>query len=516
MAPLRIAILDLVSRNPTHDLHARIMNANFAGIMPQVVAVWCRQAGHRVTYVCYTGFEDLTRELPADLDVLFVAAFTQAAQFAYAVSHMARRRGAVTVLGGAHARCYPEDAARYFDFVLGLTDRQVLDDLLRDAAPHRPVGVHLTAKQQPVELPSLEERWGYVEPTIRKARALGLVPMLGSLGCPYTCSFCIDSVVDYRPLSFEQLRNDLRFLSAKVARPWVGWHDPNFGVRFDEFMDAIEDAAPPNRIRHVAESSLSLLSEPHLRRLRKNGFAALLPGIESWFDFGNKSKTGKLAGEQKLRQVAEHVNLILRYVPYVQANFILGLDSDEGAEPFELTKAFIDRVPGAYPALSPLTAYGRVAPLNLEFQRAGRVVPVPFQFLNNRFTNLRPRHYGWVEFYDRIMDLHRYAFSWRSIRRRLAAQGRTTSGWVNLLRAVTSDGRGRLGYYRMIRRLLHSDISTRRFFEGESTALPAFFQGRLRRDLGNMFELLPNGALEHDPYAYLKSQGQPLDLVQLA
>lgn len=492
------------------------MNANFAGVMPQVVAVWCEQAGHDVTYVCYTGFEDLRRELPPDLDLLFVSAFTQAAQFSYAISNLFRRRGTVTVLGGPHARCYPEDAVKYFDYVVGLTDRQVLDDILRDAAQHRPVGVHLTAGQHPVELPSLEERWRFVEPTVRKARALGLAPMIGSLGCPYTCSFCIDSVVDYRPLSFDRLRSDLRFLSSRLARPWVGWHDPNFGVRFDEFMDAIEDAAPPNRLRHIAESSLSLLSEPHLKRLQRNGFIAMLPGIESWFDFGNKSKTGRRTGEEKVRHVSEHVNLILRYIPYVQANLILGLDSDEGAEPFELSKAFVDLTPGAYPALSPLTAYGRVAPLNLEFQRAGRVLPVPFQFLNNRFTNLRPAHYQWAEFYDRVIDLHGHAFSWTSIRRRLAAQGSTIPGWLNVLRAVTSDGRGRLAYYRMIRRLLDTDLTVRRFFEGDTAEVPAFFHRRLRQDLGAMFELLPDGAMEHDPNAYLKSQAAPLDLVQLA
>ena len=34
------------------------MNANFASIMPQVVAVWCKKAGHDVSLLCYTGFED--------------------------------------------------------------------------------------------------------------------------------------------------------------------------------------------------------------------------------------------------------------------------------------------------------------------------------------------------------------------------------------------------------------------------------------------------------------------------
>ncbi len=101
-------------------------------------------------------------------------------------------------------------------------------------------------------------------------------------------------------------------------------------------------------MRHIAESSLSLLSEPHLKRLRKNGFQAILPGIESWYDLGNKSKTRR-TGMDKVKQVADHVNMILRYIPYIQTNFVLGLDGDMGPEPFELTKTFIDLAPGRSP-----------------------------------------------------------------------------------------------------------------------------------------------------------------------
>src|SRR5262249_10598841 len=190
----------------------------------------------------------------------------------------------------------------------------------------------------------------------------------------YTCSFCIDSVVDYQPLAFDQIRDDLRFLLRKLDRPCIAWHDPNFGVRFNDYMAAIEEAVPPGRMRFVAESSLSVLSEPHLQRLRKNGFIALLPGIESWFELGNKSKTGRNVGLEKVRQVSDHVNTILRYIPYVQTNFVLGLDSDQGEEPFELTKKFIDLTPGAYPAFSLLTAHGRAAPRHLALQQARHVL----------------------------------------------------------------------------------------------------------------------------------------------
>ena len=48
---------------------------------------------------------------------------------------MVRQRSAVTVLGGPHARCYPEDACKYFDYVLGFTDKQLLHRLRRGKQP---------------------------------------------------------------------------------------------------------------------------------------------------------------------------------------------------------------------------------------------------------------------------------------------------------------------------------------------------------------------------------------------
>jgi hypothetical protein len=255
-------------------------------------------------------------------------------------------------------------------------------------------------------------------------------------------------------------------------------------------------------MRFLAESSLSLLSEPHLKRLRRNGFKAILPGIESWYSLGNKSKTGAATGMEKVRQVAEHVNTILRYIPYVQTNFVLGLDCDAGAEPFELTTRFIDLTPGAYPAFSLLTCYGAAAPLNLELQRAGRVVPFPFHFLDsNHAMNVRPLNYDWAEFYAHAEDLSLYAHSPRQLLRRMSAnRGLMTKG-MNLVRACSS---GRAKYQGKIRRMLAEQPAVRAFFDGETTALPAFYRNRIRRQMGTLWDALPEGALMHDQNAYLK------------
>jgi hypothetical protein len=342
-----------------------------------------------------------------------------------------------------------------------------------------------------------------------------MVPMLGSMGCPYTCAFCIDATVPYRPMDFKVLRDDLRFLLTMFKRPLVAWHDPNFGVRFDEYLDMIEDAVPPGSIDFVAESSLSLLSEPHLKRLKRNSFKGVLPGIESWFALGEKSKTGALLGMAKVRQVSEHVNLILQYIPYIQTNFVLGLDTDEGTEPFELTKRFLDMTPGAFPAYSLLSAFGRAAPLNLDYQRSNRVLPFPFHFLNNNGAmNVRPANYSWRTLYDHIIDLTEYSFSTRAIVRRFLATQGVTARWLNLVRAVSTEGFGRARYYREIRARLDTDRQFSPYFEQESSVLPEFYRKVVCQDLGPLMEWLPEDALYHNPNAYLQSE-QSTDSIAL-
>jgi len=504
MKRLRVTILDLVAKGPTDRLFSRVMNANLASIMPQVAAVWCEQLGYDVNFVCYTGFEDLTAELADDTDVLIISAFTRSALTAYAISNIYRQRGAVTILGGPHARCYPQDAVKYFDYVLGFTDKALLDQILRDPAPQRPIGLELAANQQPATLPGVKERWKFIKPTLDKAPAKKLVPMIGSMGCPYTCEFCIDADVDYQPLEFDQITEDLQFIDQNMRDPMVVWHDPNFGVRFKDYMDAIERAVPPGRIHSAAESSLSLLSESNLKRLQKNGFTGMFPGIESWYGFDNKSKSRSVSGMDKVKQVAEHVNLILRYIPFVQANFVVGLDCDEGPEPFELTKTFVDLAPGAYPAYSLFTAYGQAAPLNLDLQREDRLLPFPFTLLDSiRAMNVIPANYEWDEFYRYNVDLVRHSWSGARVWNRMRANRGFSVKAINMIRAMSSK---RQKYQTTISQLLLDDPQMKAFYRRETTKLPDFYRDLVQKSLGSLWDALPDGAMVHDHKAYLNNQ----------
>lgn len=511
MRKLRIGVIDILSNSAGRKAWGRFIRANYASIMPQVVAVWCEELGHDVFMSYYNGPELMAGERPDGLDVVFVHAYTNTAMLAYAMSNYLRSKGAITVIGGPHTRSYPEDAAKYFDYVVGLCDKDLIRDILQDVSQYRPVGQYVSADQQLSFLPGVRERWRFITPILEEAKIVKGIAVIGSLGCPYTCSFCREAFVPFQPLDFECLKQDLRFIyEQKVPRSIVGWHDPNFGVRFDDYMGTIEEAVPPGSLRFAAESSLALLNEEHCKRLARNGFKVILPGIESWFDMGAKSRVGRVKGLEKVKKVAEQANMIVSYIPYLQTNLIFGLDADEGPEPFELTKKFIDLAPGVYPLFSLLTSYGSAAVDNLRYQEEGRILNIPFHFLNQLHSlNVQPKHYTWSEIFGQAADVVTYAYSSPVLVKRFRANRNLGAGLEQLLRGVSSGRNLIQRNFERHRDRLHDPVA-RRYFDGETSELPAFFIDPIRYGLQWLWDWLPDGAIYHDPYAYINaSNGVP-------
>ena len=77
------------------------------------------------------------------------------------------------------------------------------------------------------------------------------------------------------------------------------------------------------------------------------------------------------------------------------------------------------------------------------------------------------------------------------------------------MRAVSSEGFGRIRYHETIRGLLDTDRSVRSFMDGETDRLPQFYTDRIKRELGPAYDYLPEGALMHDPNAYLHATTEP-------
>ncbi len=489
---MRIGILDLlaVARNSgwPERLYAAYFRRQFANIMPQAISVWCRRLGHDVFYRTYYGQADPRDFLPADLDVVFISAYTQASALAYALAKLYHADGTLTVIGGPHAKAFPNDCLRFFDLVVKDCDRRLVEELL--ARRFDPPAI-IASGRALAGFPSVEERMPEIATaSFTDGRPLftSVVPMLASLGCPYSCDFCIDWNTKYVPLPRHRVLADLRYVAEHLPNVHVVFHDPNFGVRFDEMMDILEEVPAPRRTPYLMESSLSVLKPRRLDRLRATRCVYVAPGVESWGDYSAKAGVGNRTGRDKLERVVDHFALMREFVPGLQANFMFGTDEDVGSEPVDLTKEFFRRLPFVFPTVNIPTPFGGT-PLHEQAVREGRVLeamPFAFYFIPNLVMRLR--NYHPIEYYGHLIDMHAAIASCLMTARRLLA-GVPLS--MRVLHALRTFGvRQDLRELRRIRRLLRSDSTFRAFHEGRPVDLPEYYRAQLRRRLGRYACLL--------------------------
>ena len=488
---MRIGILDLLRP----ELHtswavrpwAYLGTKQYASIMPQAVSVWCRELGHDVFYATYFGQKAPRELLPDDLDIVFISAYTRASALAYALAKLFRSDGALTVLGGPHAKAFPDDSLRFFDVVVRECDRELVKDILRTP----PKGEIVTNGRPIRELPTVEERM----PEIRasaffrgKPYLPSSIPTLASVGCPYGCDFCTDWDNPYALLPLDRLEADLRFIIEKYPKALISFHDPNFGVRFDQIVEVLERVPHRSRRRYILESSLSLLSDDRLKRLRDVGCLYIAPGVESWAGYSNKAGVeSAVSAREKLDRVVEHFRLIHKYVPGIHCNFIFGLDTDSGDEPVELTKEFMRRAPFVWPTTNVPVPFGGT-PMYEQYLADDRILKsMPFFFYYAPYLVTTVKNYGPVSFYEKLVELTEQIVSTGALLRRL----KTTSGRIRvslLLRTLSE--RGMLGRYRRLLEAMNSDRELRAFHEGASGSLPEFYHDVFDRELGPYAGLL--------------------------
>ena len=493
MAKLKIGILEIISYSVADGLvlqaYATHYRRHYASITPQAVAVWCRQLGHEVHYRTYYGQADPKSLLPESLDVLFLSSDTRSSALIYALAKIYRRKKTLTVVGGPHARSFPADCLRFFDHVVEHCDKTLIEDILRgDFDRH----TRVTSGRILSDVPSVEERLPEILISTYKNNGrrayLSNVPLLSSVGCPYRCDFCVDWNNPYVVLPPERLAEDLRFIAKHLPEVFVSFHDPNFGVNFDEVLGLLEALPEESRHRYLMQSSLSILRGPRLPRLKATKCEYVGPAVESWGAYSNKAGAGKKVGREKLEKLVEHFTELYEYVPGIQANFIFGTDVDQGDEPVELTREFIRRLPFVWPVFNIPIPFGGT-PLQEEYlaeDRVLRAMPLSFYYVPNLATTLK--NYSPRECYDRLIEMQGLLVSGKMLRRRLAST--PSLGWkgVHLLRTLA--GRTELAEMRRIREQLESDLEFRAFHNGKSDKLPAYYRQRHAEMLGPYAELI--------------------------
>lgn len=489
---MRVGILDLINsevgRRWDHRVYNHLITRQYISIMAQAISVWCRELGHEVFYATHFGQKNPEQLLPDDLDVVFISAFTRTSALAYALAKLYKWKKTLTVIGGPHAKAFPDDCLRFFDVAVQECDKSLIADILSSA----PRGEIITSGRTLQEIPTVQERM----PEIRasafwrgKPYPFTSIPVLTSIGCPYTCDFCVESSKPYTPLPLDQLEADIRFIRNNLPGASIIFHDPNFGVNFDEVCSVLERVPYNGRRWYVMETSLSFLQLPKLEQLRDTGCLFIAPGVESWTAYSNKTGTGsKVSAQQKLERVVEHFKLIYEYIPGIQANFLFGLDIDEGDEPVELTKEFMARVPFVWPAISIPTPFGGT-PIYKRYLDEGRILTsMPFTFYTfSPYLVTTVKNYSPVTYYEKLIEMFSLIISWGMLFNRL----QTNSVKIRFAFLLKTFGwRQMVGEFRRILGLMKTDRNFRAFHEGESQILPEFYHYQFERLLGPYATLL--------------------------
>ena len=493
---MRVAIIDLLSDAPLRGWGSRLyglyFRKQFMAITPQAVAVWCRSLGHEVHYATYYGQKDPLSLIPKDIDVLLVCSYTQCSGLAYALAAIFRRRKVLTVIGGPHARSFPTDCIRFFDIAVKDCDKTLIDDIVNRRFDPPAI---VTSGRTLFDLPSVEERMPEIAvASFHCGRALmtSMVPMLASTGCPYTCGFCVDWNRQYSALPRERIQADLSYLSRNWPQVVLGYHDPNFAVRFDNMMDIIDSLPEGRRNPYIIESSLSILKEARPPRLSRTNCVYVAPGIESWTDYSNKTGTGAKRGLDKLNGIVAHIKQLSRHVPGVQANFLFGGETDQGDEPVTLTKEFIEQLPQVWPTVNIPTPYGGT-PLYDQLYRERRILSaLPFAFYYNPYLAITLKNYDPITYYAHLIDIHEAITSGSMLLRRFNTDAPRVVRFVHSLRTLAT--RAELRAFRQMHALLRADPEFSAFHEGRSDNLPELYHKLLEQRLGRYAELFPREA----------------------
>ena len=420
----KVGIIDIIhdagaSMSAFSHLETQLVFKQYAAIMPQVVKVWCQRLGCDAFYATHFSQTSLLKQLPSDLDVLFVYCCTQEAHMAYAVSRYYQDRGTLTVLGGPHAHSFPEDASRFFDVLVGSCNEELIGQIIRD----RPRGVELSSKP-PVAFPSVEERIEDIESALFYAGRPFLasnIPVYASVGCPYTCGFCIDYDSKYRTLDTDALEADLRFINQHYPNVTIAFHDANFAVRFDETMGVLEKVE--NKVRYGIGITMSVLSrQSRIDRLRETGCRYVQCGIESLSGFHAKQGRKRTLGLHQANQAAkDFFKTLADNFEMTQANIIFGLDDDAGQD---LVDAYIDFVESGDAGIINMcipTPFAKT-PLYDTLANENRLLPLPFMFYRDSYLAVRPKHYSALEYYANLVKILKASTSRRAIYGRIANQ----------------------------------------------------------------------------------------------
>ncbi len=305
--------------------------------------------GHQVrVYV-----EDLARVGTAEAwdilssDLVGISATSATAPRAYAMARVLRLKGVPVVFGGVHPTFMPEEPLRYADYVV--------QGEAEDAFPR--LVEALEADGDLSAVPNLRYvHDGQVVATERKGlsreldeipipdfsllhgrRAMKIVPVMTTRGCPHNCTFCCVSPMfgcRYRMKSIERVLEELR----RVRDSYVFFCDDNFTAstrRTKELLAAmLRKGVAPRRWYAQVRADI-YRDDEMLDLMKRTNCRRVFVGFESV----NQETLDAFHKHQTLADLESCVSAFHAHGVNVHGMFMFGADQDDG-QVFERTVRF--------------------------------------------------------------------------------------------------------------------------------------------------------------------------------
>ncbi len=263
---------------------------------------------------------------PADL--YLIASSIVDCTFEREIGLQARRRfGSRIGYFGAFAATVPEFFSDAADFIVKEEIENIAPALARGEMPTGVVSAGFVADLNSLPFPRWDQfdiqRFRYQIITSRGAT----LPMLGSRGCPYTCSYCPYLVNSkYRVRSPENIVDEIEHLVGRYGIRGISFRDPNltYGkARAREFAELLLRRGL--NVRWSMEARTDRLDPELVNLLHRAGLRSVEVGIESSDDRILRANLRKAISRTHQERVIEHCHKLgIRVI----ANYTLGLPND--------------------------------------------------------------------------------------------------------------------------------------------------------------------------------------------
>ncbi len=165
-----------------------------------------------------------------------------------------------------------------------------------------------------------------------------IIPIVGSRGCPWKCTFCSQDQVYEKPRfrSIAAIVDEIEYMHERYQAPYVGFNDANFpfSIRHGlKFCEELVKRGLHKKIRWVTETRVDLLNEELVMAMKRSGCHLIMIG----FEVGNQHILDSINKKTTLAQARRIMGYIKKAGILTLGLWMLGL-------PGETTETCMDTI----------------------------------------------------------------------------------------------------------------------------------------------------------------------------